>query len=110
MTTPQEDIAAMKADYEFMRHLLNQALRVRERINSNFGLDDDDMVNDLRLMISASKFEQDALASMLNEGDVVENPLLAIHEACGDAESTKNDVTISGVSDTTLLRQLDGRI
>lgn len=26
------------------------------------------------------------------------------------AESTKNDVTISGVSDTTLLRQLDGRI
>lgn len=110
MTTINEDIERLKSDYEFMRHLLNQASRIRERINTNFGLEDDEMLNDLKQMIAATKFEQQALISMLDDGDVVNDPMLTIREARGNAESTKNDVIISGVSDTTLLRQLDGRI
>lgn len=111
MDTFNEDIERMKSDYAFLRHLLNQAMRVRERINTNFGLDDDEMVGDLKQMIAASKFEQETLLAMLNDGDVVSDPLLAIREARRSNElSTKNDVTISGISDTTLLRMLDGRL
>lgn len=110
MTTFNEDIERMKSDYAFLRHLLNQAMRVRERINTNFGLDDDEMVDDLKQMIAASKFEQETLLAMLNDGDVVNDPLLAIREARSNELSIKNDVTISGISDTTLLRMLDGRL
>lgn len=110
MDTFNEDIERMKSDYAFLRHLLNQAMRVRERINTNFGLDDDEMVDDLKQMIAASKFEQETLLAMLNDGDVVNDPLLAIREARSNELSTKNDVTISGISDTTLLRMLDGRL
>ncbi len=81
MDTFNEDIERMKSDYESLHHLLNQAMRVRERINTNFGLDDDEMVGDLKQMIAASKFEQETLLAMLNDGDVVSDPLLAIREA-----------------------------
>lgn len=81
MTTINEDIERLKSDYEFMRHLLNQASRIRERINTNYGLEDDEMFNDLKQMIAATKFEQQALISMLDEGDVVNDPMLTIRES-----------------------------
>jgi len=110
MTTMNEDIERLKSDYEFMQHLLNQAAQIRRRINTEYGLDEDEMLDNLKHMMAATKAEATALLDMLGEGDIVNDPLLVIREAHGNAESTKNDVTISGVSDTTLLRQLDGRI
>ncbi len=84
MNTLNDDIEKMKSDYTFLRHLLNQAMRIRERINTNFGLDDDEMVDDLKQMMIATKFEQETLLAMLNDGDVVSDPLLTIREAKQD--------------------------
>ena len=39
------------------------------------------MLNDRKQMIAATKFEQQTLISMLDDGDVVNDPMLTIRES-----------------------------
>jgi hypothetical protein len=78
---PNEEIAMMRQDYATLRHYVRLALDKRKAINVEFGLDDDEAADQLQQLLFTFKEEERILLEMLDEGDVVSDPLLHLREA-----------------------------
>lgn len=78
---PNQEIAMMRQDYATLRHYVRLALDKRKAINVEFGLDDDEAADQLQQLLFTFKEEERILLEMLDEGDVVSDPLLHLREA-----------------------------
>ena len=76
-----EEIAMTRQDYATLRHFLRLAVGKREAICKEIGFDDDETVAQLRELIAVYTEEERMLIEMLNEEDVVADPLLVLREA-----------------------------
>jgi hypothetical protein len=83
--TPNEDItqeiAMTRKDYVMLRYFVQRAVEKRIAICKEIGFDDDETIAQLRELIAIYAEEERMLVAMLKEGDVVDDPMLALREA-----------------------------
>jgi hypothetical protein len=67
MDESTEIITAMKADYAKLRHHLRIASALRQRMSDTYGLDEDEMGDELATMLGSTFHEQHILTGYISD-------------------------------------------
>jgi hypothetical protein len=105
----RHELVQMSRDYTTVRNHLIAAIKALRTIDREFGYDEgghDEVTDDLRGILTTLRCEEIALLELFSNMNEASESF--VHDGSNEFAG-KNDVTISGMSDTTLLATLDGK-
>jgi hypothetical protein len=81
MTDLSSERAEVRQRFANLRHFTSLVITQREKLNTDFGLDEDEIIDQLKHIVAVFSEEERILLEMLAEEDVVDDAMLNWREA-----------------------------